>query len=143
MPYCNGGNDIEELRNKALSKLQRLLAAYRFPQSDTVPLLATLLSLPQPEGMPPLTLSPQKQKQRTQEALVAWLMEEAEKAAVYCAWEDLHWADPSTLEVLTLLPEQIPTTRMFTILTFRPEFTPAWGAHSSTDASRTSRTMTR
>lgn len=113
-----------------------MLAAYRFPQADTVPLLATLLSLSQPEGIPPLTLSPQKQKQKTQEALVAWVIEEAQKAAVYCAWEDLHWADPSTLEGLTLLLEQIPTTRMFTILTFRPEFTPAWGAHSSTDASR-------
>src|SRR5262249_40073050 len=91
---------------------------------------AALLSLPHPEGIPPLTLSPQKQKQRTQEALVAWIMEEAEKAAVYCAWEDLHWADPSTLEVLTLFLEHIPITRMFTVLTFRPDFTPPWGARS-------------
>ena len=74
-----------------------------------MPLLAALLSLPHPEGYPPLTLSPQKQKQKTQEALVAWIMEEAEKAAVYCAWEDLHWADPSTLEVLTLFLDQVPT----------------------------------
>ena len=57
-------------------------------------------------------------------------MEEAEKAAVYCAWEDLHWADPSTLEVLTLFLEQIPTTRMFALLTFRPEFTPPWRPRS-------------
>ncbi len=113
-----------------LTKLQRALVAYRFPQADTVPLLATLLSLPQPENVPPLTLSPQKQKQRTQEALVAWIVEEAEKAAVYCAWEDLHWADPSTLELLTLFLEQIPATRMFTVLTFRPEFTPPWGPRS-------------
>jgi len=75
-------------------------------------------------------LSPQKQKQKTQEALVAWMVEEAEKAAVFCAWEDLHWADPSTLELLTLYLEQIPTTRIFTVLTFRPEFTPPWGAYS-------------
>ncbi len=57
-------------------------------------------------------------------------MEEAEKAAVYCAWEDVHWADPSTLEVLTLFLEQIPTTRMFALLTFRPEFTPPWRPRS-------------
>jgi predicted ATPase len=113
-----------------LAKLQQTLAFYRFPQADTLPLLATLLSLPQLEGMPPLTLSPQKQKQKTQEALVAWLMEEAEKAAVYCAWEDVHWADPSTLEVLTLFLEQIPTTRMFTLLTFRPDFMPPWRPRS-------------
>ncbi len=95
-----------------------------------MPLLAALLSRSHPEGCAPLTLSPQKQKQRTQEALVAWLIEEAEQAAVYCAWEDLHWAYPSTLEVLTLFLEQIPTTRLFTVLTFRPDFTPPWSPRS-------------
>ena len=59
---------------------QPTLASYRFPQTDTLPLLAALLSLPHPEGTPPLTVSPQKQKQKTQEVLVAWLVEEAEKA---------------------------------------------------------------
>ncbi len=61
---------------------------------------------------------------------MAWIVEETEKAAVYCAWEDLHWADPSTLEVLTLFLDQVPTTRILALLTFRPEFTPPWGAHS-------------
>jgi class 3 adenylate cyclase/predicted ATPase len=113
-----------------LTKLQQALAAYRFPQADTLPLVAALLSLPQPEGVPPLTLSPQKQKQKTQEALIAWIIEEAEKASVYCAWEDLHWADPSTLEALTLFLTQIPTTQVFTVLTFRPDFTPPWRSRS-------------
>ena len=120
----------EETPQAKFTKLQQMLAAYPFPQDDTVPLLAALLSLPQLEGAPPLTLDPQKQKQKTQEALVAWLMEEAEKVAVYCAWEDLHWADPSTLEVLTLFLEQIPTARVFSVLTFRPEFTPPWSPRS-------------
>ncbi len=113
-----------------LAKLQQALAQYRFPQADTLPLLASLLSLPQPEGAPPITLSPQKQKQKTQEALVAWLVEEAEKAAVYCAWEDLHWADPSTLELLAFFLDQVPTTRLLAVLTFRPDFTPPWGPRS-------------
>src|SRR6185369_8380398 len=58
-----------------LALLQHSLAHYRFPQADTLPLLAALLSLPPPEGTPPLTLSPQQQKQKTQEALVAWIVE--------------------------------------------------------------------
>jgi class 3 adenylate cyclase len=91
-----------ETAQAKLAKLQQALARYRFSQADTLPLLAALLSLPRPEGAPSITVSPQKQKQKTQEALVAWTVEEAEKAAVCCAWEDLHWADPSTLEVLTL-----------------------------------------
>jgi class 3 adenylate cyclase/predicted ATPase len=113
-----------------LAKLQQTLTQYRFPQADTLLLLASLLSLPHPEEALPLTMSPQKQKQKTQEALVAWVLEEADKAAVYCAWEDLHWADPSTLDVLTLFLDQVPTTRLLALLTARPEFTPLWRPRS-------------
>lgn len=113
-----------------LAKLERVLAAYRFPQTDTVPLLAALLSLPQPKGYPPLTLSPQKQKQKTQEALVSWLVEEAEQAAVYCVWEDLHWADPSSQEFLGRLIDQVALARLLLVLTFRPEFTPPWASRA-------------
>jgi predicted ATPase/class 3 adenylate cyclase len=113
-----------------LEKLEKTLTSYRFAQPDTVPLLATLLSLPHPNGYPPLTLTPERQKQKTQEALVGWLVEEAEQTAVYSAWEDLHWADPSTLELLSLFLDQVPTTRMLALLTFRPEFTPPWGSRA-------------
>jgi len=113
-----------------LEKLQSTLSAYRFPQTDTVPLLAALLSLPHPEGYSPITVSAQKQKEKTQAVLVAWLFEESEKAPVCCTWEDLHWADPSTLEFSSLCLDQIPTACMLTLLTFRPEFTSPWGTHS-------------
>jgi class 3 adenylate cyclase/predicted ATPase len=109
-----------------LAKLQQTLAHYRFPQADTLPLLAALLSLPQPPGAPLLNFSPQKQKQRTQEAVVAWFIEEAEQAPMYCAWEDVHWADPSTLELLGLFLDQVSTSRLLVLLTARPEFTPPW-----------------
>src|SRR6185369_8248232 len=56
-----------------LEKLQHTLSFYRFPQADTAPLLAALLSLPHPASSPPLTGSPQKQKEKTQAALMAWL----------------------------------------------------------------------
>jgi predicted ATPase len=113
-----------------LEKLQHLLSHYRFPQADTVPLLAALLSLPHPAGSPPLTVSPQKQKEKTQAALVAWLVEEAAQQSVYTTWEDVHWADPSTLEVLALFLDQVPTTRLLVLLTFRPEFMPPWRPRS-------------
>ena len=120
----------EETPQAKLAKLQQALARYRFPQTDTLPLLAALLSLPHPENCAPLTLSAQKQKQKTQEVLVAWLIEEAEKAAVYCTREDLHWVDPSTLEALTLFLEQLPTMRVFAVLTFQPDFVPPWEPRS-------------
>jgi predicted ATPase len=45
-------------------------------------------------------------------------------------WEDLHWADPSTLEVLSLFMDQAPTVRILTVLTYRPEFQPLWPSRS-------------
>ncbi len=116
----------EKLR-KLVGEAQRSLPL----QAETIPLLAALLSLPHPEGSPPLTLSPQKQKEKTYEVLIAWLCAEATQQAVTYAWEDLHWVDPSTLEFLMLLLAQVPTTRMLAVLTFRPEFTAPWGLHSS------------
>jgi class 3 adenylate cyclase/tetratricopeptide (TPR) repeat protein len=120
----------DESAQEKLAKLRALLDGYRFPQPNTLPLLASLLSLPHPGEAPQLNLSPQRQKQKTQEALLAWLLEEAAQRTVYCSWEDLHWADPSTLEFLQLLIEQAPTARVYMLLTFRPEFAAPWGARS-------------
>ena len=93
--------------------------------------LAALLSVPIPEGRyPPLLLSPQQQRQQTQDALVAWLLAEAERQPVLVVWEDLHWADPSTLELLGLVVDQAPTARMLTLMTYRPEFRPPWAPRS-------------
>src|SRR5439155_17168754 len=124
------GVERDDSAQSKLGKLEQTLSHYRFPQADTLPLLAALLSLPHPEGIPLLTLSPERQKQKTQEALIAWIVEEADKAPVYCAWEDLHWADPSTLEALTLFLDHVPTARLLVLLTFRPNFTPPWSPRS-------------
>jgi class 3 adenylate cyclase len=123
----------DDAPQRKLAKLQHALTHYRFPQAETLPLLAALLSLPQPDGMQPLTWSPQKQKEKTQEALVAWIIEEAARQAVYLVWEDLHWIDPSSLEVLTLVLQQVPTSRVLAVLTYRPDFAPPWRpwAHST------------
>src|SRR5262249_56466519 len=73
---------------------------------------------------------PQQAKQQTHDALAAWLVEESERQAVLAVWEDLQWADPSTLEVLGLFIDQTPTVRMLTVLTFRPDFLPPWPPRS-------------
>ena len=113
-----------------LDKLEQALRTYRLPLEEVVPLFAALLSVPLPERYPPLNLTPQRQRQKTQEALVAWLLEEAERQPVLAVWEDLHWADPSTLECLSLVLDQAPTARMLTLLTCRPEFRPPWAPRS-------------
>ena len=114
-----------------LAKLEAGLRPYGLPLAEVVPLLAGLLSVSLPaERYAPLTLMPQQQKQQTLDALVAWLAAEAERQPVLVAWEDLHWADPTTLEVLGLLVEQAPTVPMLHVLTYRPEFSPPWPQRS-------------
>src|SRR4029434_1631086 len=101
------------------------------PREENVPLFAALLSLPLAEGRyPALGLPPDELRQRTLDTLVAWLLAEAEQHPVLTAWEDLHWADPSTLEMLELVLEQTPTVRMLHVLTFRPEFEQPWPRRS-------------
>ena len=114
-----------------LAKLEAGLRPYGLPLAEVVPLLAGLLSVPLPaERYAPLTLTPQQQKQQTLDALVAWLVAEAERQPVLVAWEDLHWADPTTLEFLGLVIEQAPTVPMLHVLTSRPEFSPPWPQRS-------------
>jgi predicted ATPase len=118
---------IPEVR---LATLEQALQTAGLPLAETAPLLAALLSLPVPEQYPPLALSPQRQKQKTQEALVAWLLAETVQQPVLAVWEDLHWSDPSTLELLELLLDHVPTARLLLVLTARPEFRPPWTPRS-------------
>src|SRR4029434_2957654 len=100
---------------------------YRLPLEESVPLFAPLLSLPVPENRyPPLNLSPQRQRQKTLETIVAILLEQAEHQPVLFIVEDLHWTDPTTLELLNLLLDQTPTASVLVLLTCRPHFQPAW-----------------
>jgi class 3 adenylate cyclase/predicted ATPase len=113
---------------RKLELLEQKLEEWEFPLPDSVPLFATLLSLPSSERYPALPMSPQRQKQKTFEAIVAFLLRAAERGPTRVIVEDLHWADPSTLELLELIIEQVPRTRLFVALAFRPEFAPPWAA---------------
>src|SRR5262245_6638010 len=114
-----------------LAKLQEGLRRSGLPLEEIVPLFATLLSIPHPhERYPDFDLPPEQLRQRTLDALVAWLLAEAERYPVLTAWEDLHWADPSTLEMLGQVLEQSPTVPMLHVLTFRPEFKEPWPRRS-------------
>ena len=90
--------------------------------------MAALLALPLPaERYPSRPLPPEQQRQYTLDTLLALVGALAEQQPVLVIVEDLHWVDPSTLELLALLIDQVPTARIFTVLTCRPTLQPPWG----------------
>jgi class 3 adenylate cyclase/predicted ATPase len=111
-------------------KLEGALAGYSLSLPEVFPLLASLFSLPLPARYPPLALSPERQRQKTLEAVLALLLAIAAAHPLLLIVEDLHWVDPSTLEFLTLLFDQVPSTRVFALLAARPEFRPPWAPRS-------------
>ena len=111
-----------------LRKLEVALVAYGPPQPEAAPLLAALFSLPLGEGAAALGLTPERQKERTLETLLAILLRMAEAQPVVVSIEDLHWADPSTLDFLNLVMQKGASARIMLLLTHRPVFAPSWAA---------------
>jgi class 3 adenylate cyclase/tetratricopeptide (TPR) repeat protein len=125
LQFRSGDSAAEKFR-----RLESALAEYDLDPKENVPLFASLLSLPITDRYPPLTLSPEQQKEKTHQALLSWMLAEADKHALLWMWEDLHWADPSTVELLGLLLDHVPTSRLLLVLTHRPEFAPPWASRS-------------
>src|ERR687888_2258630 len=128
--------DREESPPQKLGKLEGFVVQYGLPLAEGVPLFAALLSLPLPAEYAPLTMSPERQKQQTLQALLTILLRIAAQQPLLFVMEDLHWVDPTTLELLSLLVDQGPTARLLTLWTFRPDFRPPWTgrAHLTTVA---------
>jgi class 3 adenylate cyclase/tetratricopeptide (TPR) repeat protein len=116
----------EDTADQRLVKLEAVLAQGANDLSEVVPFLADLLSVPTAERYPPLSLTPQKRKERTLHAQLAQVEGLAAQQPVLMVWEDIHWSDPTTRESLDLLVDRVPTLRVLVIITFRPEFAPPW-----------------
>ena len=107
-------------------KLEALLTPTSDPPSEEIPILAELLSVPIPARYAPLVLSPQQKKGRTLEALVGQLERLARARPVLMVFEDLHWIDPTSQELLDLTIQRVGSLPILLIATFRPEFKPSW-----------------
>jgi len=108
-----------------LEKLDALLARSEPPEDD-VGLLADLMSLPASERHPLPNLSPQRKKERTLEALIRQLEGLAHRQPVLVVFEDAHWIDPTSRELLDLAVERVRNLPVLLVVTFRPEFQPPW-----------------
>jgi class 3 adenylate cyclase/predicted ATPase len=120
----------DESPQHRLSKLEGFLVQYGLQLAEAVPLFASLLSLPLTAEYGPLSVSPEQQKQRTLHAFLTIFLRVAARQPLLFVMEDLHWVDPSTLELLSLLVDQGPTARILVLLTCRPDFSPPWTGRS-------------
>jgi class 3 adenylate cyclase/predicted ATPase len=108
-----------------LEKLEALLARGSPPDED-IALIADLLSMPRSERHPLPHVSPQHKKERTLEALIRRLESLARRRPVLIIFEDAHWIDPTSRELLDLTVERVRNLPVLLLVTFRPEFQPPW-----------------
>lgn len=119
------GFDNADSPTEKLSKLQAVLAAAAPPIED-IALIAELHSLPATDLAPTLDLSPQRKKEKTFEALLGQAAGLSQQQPLVMIFEDIHWIDPSSRELLDRAIERAPNWCVLLLATFRPEFQPPW-----------------
>jgi class 3 adenylate cyclase/tetratricopeptide (TPR) repeat protein len=120
------GFDREDRTGERLDKLVKHLEQYNLADRQRIPLFAALLSIPLDRRYAPLDVGPQRLKEMTQEALLDWLRAYSAEQPLLFIVEDLHWADPTTLELLELLVHEVVREPLLALFTFRPEFETPW-----------------
>jgi len=115
----------DDTPEQKLDKLEALLQGGPEQRAEAVPLFAALLSLPT-ERYPPRKLSPQKQKEKTLEALSDQIEIVSRREPVLMVVEDVHWIDPTTQEVLDVMVPRVEALSILLVITHRQEYTPHW-----------------
>ena len=122
------GLSRDDAPSAKLDKLDALLAPSASPEERA--LLAELLSLPNDGRYPALTLTPPQRRQKSFDAIINQIIALARSEPVLMIFEDAHWSDPSSQDVLNLAIQRLASHRVLLMVTFRPEFVPAWaGSH--------------
>ena len=116
----------DEPAEQQFTQLESVLEMAGLKLAEAIPLIAPLLNLPLSAKYPPSALSPEQQRRRLLATLVELALGFARAQPTVIATEDLHWADPSTLELIQLLVEQGAQARLLLLYTARPEFRAQW-----------------
>jgi class 3 adenylate cyclase/tetratricopeptide (TPR) repeat protein len=120
------GFSSEDAPESKLDKLEHLLGQSSDQFEHAACLLAALLGLPGAERYGSVDLTPEQQKDQTLVVLVEQLEGLASRRPVLMVFEDMHWVDPTTLELLDLMVDRIPAHPVLALLTHRPDLTPTW-----------------
>jgi class 3 adenylate cyclase/predicted ATPase len=120
------GFKADDTSEQRLDKLEAILAVDASRIEGVAPLFATLLSIPLGERYPPMALSPMQERRRTLAALLDQFEALARRQPTLVLFEDTHWADATSLELLDLTVERVRQLPVLALFTFRPEFEPPW-----------------
>src|SRR5215470_1307114 len=116
----------DDAPEQKLDKLEAVLAMGASQVQTVAPLFAALLSIPFGERYPPLALSLTQQRRRTLAALLDQFEGLARRQPILLSFEDAHWADATSLELLDRTIERVRQLPVLALFTFRPEFEPPW-----------------
>jgi class 3 adenylate cyclase/predicted ATPase len=116
----------DESPERKLDKLEKVLARAAARLGEVVPAIAALLTIPTEGRYPLLGLTPQRQKVRILEALLAQLEGLAAKEPILMLLEDMQWLDPTSLELFDQIVDRIERLPVLLVASFRPECTPRW-----------------
>ena len=117
----------EEPVDEKFRRLETAFEGYKKLPEGNVILFASLLRLPLLDRYDVPQLSPEKEREKIRALLVAWLCEESAQRPLLMVWEDLHWADPSTVDLIQVLIDRAPKLYLFALLPYRlSEFVPPW-----------------
>lgn len=111
------------------AELEAALAQVKLDPAENAPLLALILDIPMPERRAP-QLAADELRRRQLAAAVAWVLAGARAQPLVLAFEDLHWADPTTLDLMKTLADRGSQARLFILATARPEFRSPWTTRS-------------
>ena len=112
-----------------LADLENTLQLIGLDPAEHAPLLAPLVDIPLPPGRA-ANLPPEELRRKQLAAMTAWVLAGARSQPVVLAFEDLHWADPTSLDLLRALGERGAQTPLLLLATTRPEFRPSWSTRS-------------
>jgi class 3 adenylate cyclase/tetratricopeptide (TPR) repeat protein len=117
----------EDLGIRDEEQLEHLAVEAGWDVDQAVPLLCDLLSIPHSGESDSLQqLTPEGRRKLTLDLLCGWLFQACDERPVVLVAEDLHWMDPSTFELLSMLIDQCPTRSLMLLFTFRLEFQVPW-----------------
>jgi class 3 adenylate cyclase/tetratricopeptide (TPR) repeat protein len=120
------GSRSEQRSGETFARFEECLVGAGLDPAEAVPLLAPVLSLQPPAQYAPSPLSLELQRRRLLAVLIEWVLGTARMQPLVIATDDLHWADPSTLELIQLLVEQSINSQLLLLYTARPEFRSEW-----------------